>query len=355
MRYLWLFGLPLVLSLILTPLLIRLDRRVGLLDLPDDRRKLHLQPVPTAGGAAVMAAYFIALLVNQALFGSHWGVGFKLTLGLILGPALVGALGLLDDRRRVGPWAKIGVQVAGGLVIYTLGFRVNAITHPFGDYIPLGLLALPATLIWVLVITNAVNLIDGVDGLAAAIVTISLATLIAVSLRAGEVRVLFYAGALAGAVAGFYVYNFPPAKIFLGDCGSLALGFSLAAISLIENRKGTTTLSLLVPIVAMGVPLLDTGLAFIRRSANGLNPLRPDRQHLHHRLLRLGLTPRQVVLLFVYASLYLGFSATLLALLPKAYVLLMVVVLGLGVLVAMGFLRFLEGRLGGEEEKGATS
>jgi len=170
-------------------------------------------------------------------------------------------------------------------------------------------------------------------------------TLTAVSLRADEIRVLFYAGLLASAVAGFYYYNFPPAKIFLGDCGSLMLGFALAAISLIENRKGTTALSLLVPLVAMGVPILDTGLAFLRRSRNGINPFKADHHHLHHRLLRLGLTPKQVVMFFIYASLYLGVTATLLAVLPKAYVLLMVAILGLGVLVAMQALQFLEKKL----------
>ncbi|MBW1712042.1 MAG: undecaprenyl/decaprenyl-phosphate alpha-N-acetylglucosaminyl 1-phosphate transferase [Deltaproteobacteria bacterium] len=345
MRYFLLFALPFGLSLILTPFLIRLNTRQGLLDLPDDRRKLHAQPVPTAGGLAVLVSFLISLAINQILFGPAWGVSFKLTLGLALGCALVGLLGLIDDWRRIGPWAKIGVQLAGGVILYLFDFRVEALTHPFGDTIDLGWLGLPTTLIWVLLVTNAINLIDGVDGLAAGIVTISLMTLTAVSLRADEIRVLFYAGLLASAVAGFYYYNFPPAKIFLGDCGSLMLGFALAAISLIENRKGTTALSLLVPLVAMGVPILDTGLAFLRRSRNGINPFKADHHHLHHRLLRLGLTPKQVVMFFIYASLYLGVTATLLAVLPKAYVLLMVAILGLGVLVAMQALQFLEKKL----------
>jgi len=346
LTYLFLFGLPFAASLVLTPLLILLDRRLGLLDLPDERRKLHAKPVPTAGGAVIFVSFGLALAVNQALFGPAWGVPLRLSLGLILGLSLVAGLGLVDDWRKIGPWPKLGVQLLAGGVLYAFGFGVGELTHPFGSQISLGWLGLPATLIWVLLVTNAINLIDGVDGLAAGIVMVSLATLVAVSLRAGEVKVLYFAGLLGGALAGFYGYNFPPARIFLGDCGSLLLGFGLAAISLIENRKGTTTLSLLVPLVAMGVPILDTGLAFLRRSRNGISPLKPDRDHLHHRLLRLGLTPRQVVLLFVYATLYLGFSATLMALLPKTYVLMMVLVLGLGVLVAMEGLRFLEKRLG---------
>lgn len=345
MKYLLLLGLPFGLSLVLTPLLIRLDKRIGLLDLPDERRRLHLSPAPTSGGLAILVAFFIAMAVNQALAGQAWEATSRLSWGLFLGCAVVGGLGLVDDWRRVGPVGKIAVQLVGGLILYYFGFRVAALTHPFGDQVVLAYWSLPATLLWVLLITNAVNLIDGVDGLAGGIVAVSLATLIVVSLRAEEVRIVFYAGLLGGALVGFYIYNFPPAKIFLGDCGSLALGFALAAISLMENRKGTTTLSLLVPIVAMGVPLLDTGLAFFRRSRNGMSPLKADRQHLHHRLLRLGLTQRQVVLLFIYASIYLGFTATLLALLPKAYVLFMVIILGLGVGLAIQSLKFLESKI----------
>ena len=345
MSYLLLFGLPFVLGLFVTPLIIRFNTRIGLLDLPDERRKLHSRPVATAGGLAVLLAFFVSLGVGQALLGQHMGVSPKLSLGLALGTLIVGLLGLYDDWRRIGPWAKIVVQLLGGIVLFLFDFKVVGLTHPFGDTIPLTWLSLPATLIWILLVTNAINLIDGLDGLAAGIVIVSLATLASVSVRADEIRVLFYALILGGALAGFYLYNFPPARIFLGDCGSLSLGFALAAISLIENRKGTTTISLLVPLVAMAIPILDTGLAFLRRSRNRVSVLKADRQHLHHRLLRLGLTPRQVVMFFLYASLYFGITATILAVLPKTYVLLMVLVLALGVYVALQALRFLELRL----------
>lgn len=345
MKYILLFGLPLGLSLLLTPLVIKLNIRIGLMDLPDERRKLHAQPVPTAGGLAVLISFLAALAINHFYSGAEFGVAPGLSLGLGLGCLVVGLLGLVDDLRDIGPWGKIGVQLMGGLILYYFDFRVAAITHPFGDSIDLNWLSLPMTLIWVLLVTNAINLIDGVDGLAAGIVVVSLATLTAVSIRADEGRVLFFAAILGGSLAGFYVYNFPPAKIFLGDCGSLVLGFALAAISLIENRKGTTTISLLVPLVAMGIPILDTALAFLRRSRNGTNPLKADRHHLHHRLLRLGLSPRQVVIFFLYASLYLGFTATLLAVLPKTYVLLTMVILAAGIYVAMQALKFLEKRL----------
>lgn len=345
MSYILLFGVPLLLSWVLTAGLINLGPRIGLLDLPDERRKLHDQPIPTAGGLAILVSFLVSLGLNQAVLGSSWGVTHDQAWGLALGCLVVGALGLYDDWRHIGPWPKIAIQLLGGLILYAYGYRIEGLTHPFGETVSLDWLQMPMTLIWVLLVTNAINLIDGVDGLAAGIVLVSLATLSAVSLRADEIRVLYFAGLLGAAVAGFYVFNFPPAKIFLGDCGSLVLGFCLAAISLIENRKGTTTISLLVPLMAMGVPILDTGLAFLRRSRNGVNPLRGDRGHLHHRLLRLGLTPRQVVLTFLFATLYLGVMATLLAVLPKTYVLLMVFVLGLGVFMAMRALRFLETKL----------
>lgn len=355
MKYLLLIGLPFAISLALTPLIIRLNRRLGLMDLPDERRRLHSAPVPTAGGLAVLIAYFIGLAASHLVYGQEWDISVKTTWGLVLGLAMVGGMGLVDDRKRLGPWPKLAVQVAGGLLLHHFGFRIEALTHPFGDQINMAWLSAPATVVWVVLICNAINLIDGVDGLAAGIASVSLLTLIAVSVRAGETSVLFYAAGLAGALGGFYIYNFPPARIFLGDTGSLALGLGLAAISLIENRKGTTVLSLLVPIVAMGVPILDTGLAFLRRSRNGVSPFAGDRQHLHHRLLNLGLSPRQVVLFFLYASVYLGFSATLVALLPKSYVLTMVAILALGLVVAMEALHFLERRItrndAGSEDK----
>lgn len=345
MKYLVLFGLPFLLALVLTPAVIRLNSRWGLVDLPDERRRLHERPVATSGGVAVILAYLISLAVNHWLFGDQFGAVTSLSWGLAVGLLGLGLLGLIDDKYDLGPWIKLAGQVAGGVVLYYFGFRIEAVTWPFGGQLDTGWLALPATVFWVVLICNAINLIDGVDGLAAGIAVVSLATLIAVSLRAGEQRVLFYAGMMAGAVAGFYRYNFPPARVFLGDTGSLALGLGLAAISLLENRKGTTALSLLVPIVAMGLPILDAGLAFLRRSRNGVSPFVGDRGHLHHRLLRLGLGPRQVVLLFIYATIYLGFTATLMALLPKTYVFLMIVILAVGLVVAMEALRFLEDKL----------
>lgn len=351
MKYVLLLALPFSLTALLTPLWIKLSPRLGLLDLPDERRKLHTSPVPTAGGVVIVLGFMVSLAVNQIAYGQDWSVPISLSLGLGLGCLLLGILGAYDDAKKVGPWVKIIVQLIGGLIIYSFGLRVQALTHPFGDQVSLSFLSLPATLLWVLVITNAVNLIDGVDGLAGGIVIIALATLSVVSYRAGEAPVLFYAGMLGAALAGFYLFNFPPAKVFLGDAGSLFLGFALAALSLIENRKGTTTLALLVPILAMGVPLLDAGLAFLRRSRNGVHPFTADRQHLHHRLLRLGLTPRQVVMVFVYVSLYLGFSASLMALLPKTYVFMMIIILALGVLVAMAILSFLEKRISALERR----
>ncbi len=349
MKYFYLFGLPFLAGLIFTSAQAWLDRRLGLMDQPDEQRKLHQSPVPTAGGLSVMAAHLLGMIVAVPYFLHDWSLSRGRAAGMMLGGLLLCAVGLWDDRRRMGPWSKLAFQAAAGLTLWLSGYGVAAITHPFGDQIGLGWLSLPATVIWVLVVTNAINLIDGVDGLAAGIVMISLGTLMAVSYRAGEMDVIFYAGPLLAALAGFWIFNLPPARIFLGDSGSLFLGYCLAAFSLMENRKGATAMSLLVPIVAMGVPLLDTCLAFFRRSANGCHPFKPDRLHLHHRLLRLGMTPRQVLFAFLYASIYLGFSALLLSMLPKAYLAIMILIMAVGVVAGMGFLRFLEGRLCGPD------
>ena len=188
--------------------------------------------------------------------------------------------------------------------------------------------------IWIVGITNAMNLIDGLDGLAAGVVVIAAVTLLVIAVRYGEAAVLVTALLLAGTLLGFLPYNLPPARIFLGDTGSLFLGATIAAISLLHNRKGALTITLLLPVVLLAVPILDTTLAFFRRILGLRHPFRGDTEHLHHRLLRLGLAPTQALALFYSVSAVLGVTAFLLTFVPKQYTMVAVLVLALGV-VAM--------------------
>lgn len=342
-----------LLSAGLTPLLIRVATRIGLIDSPHTG-KIHLRPTPTAGGLVLFVAFF-ATLWGILLAEGMGGPGDLRALGgLTLASLLVVALGLYDDLRGAGVLQKLAVQVPAGLLLYLVGFRVERLTNPFGPELVLGPLSLPLTLLWILAITNAVNLIDGLDGLATGVAFIAALTLAAVGFARGEVLLLVLAATLAGSLLGFLGYNFPPARIFLGDTGSLLLGLLLSVISLVESRKATLALALLVPIVAMLVPILDTCLAIVRRVRNGQHPFRGDTEHLHHRLLMLGLNQRQAVLLMWAASAYFGWLAFVLSVLPKERVLWAFGLLGAGVYAALALLRHMERRAMSREQRAAA-
>ena len=195
------------------------------------------------------------------------------------------------------------------MLVFAFDVRIDFITDPFGDYIYLEFLAIPATIFWLVGLTNTVNLIDGLDGLAAGVSTIASITIFLVALQHGIILVAVLTAALAGAAFGFLYYNFNPAKIFMGDSGSQFLGFMLAGISVIGAVKSAATIALIVPILALGLPILDTTFAIVRRYRGGVPIFKPDKGHLHHRLLDLGFSQRQAVLLMYVISALLGLSA----------------------------------------------
>jgi UDP-GlcNAc:undecaprenyl-phosphate GlcNAc-1-phosphate transferase len=303
--------------------------------------KIHTRPIPTAGGVPVVLAFLGGLWAADL-----WGEAPLTTdrlVGLTIAALLVLALGVYDDLRGTNAWEKLAAEAAAAVVLFVAGFRVVALTNPLGDAIPLGIVALPVTVAWILVVTNAINVIDGLDGLAAGVVTIAALTLFGIALRFEEVTIAALALPLAAATLGFLPLNWPPARVFLGDAGSLTLGFVLAAISLLENRKGTVAVTLLLPMVLLAIPLLDAGLAFFRRVRRGRHPFRRDTEHLHHRLLGLGLAPRQI-LTFVYGlAVCLGLTAYLISVMPKQFVAVVVLILGLGGLLGLRMLAYLEG------------
>jgi len=303
--------------LISTPLVMRFARRTGAIDHPGPRR-IHREPVPTLGGLGFVAAVLGVAWVARALPGPAGELDVRPLVGLTFAAIPIVALGVADDLRAAPPLVKLALQACGALVLVLFGYNVPVITNPFDGPIASGALGAPLTVIWVVVVINAVNLIDGLDGLAAGVVAIAAGTLWWVGRTHGDFQVMFFSTLLIGATLGFLRYNFPPARIFMGDTGSHFLGLTLAALSLIENRKGTATVTLLFPLVAMGLPIADSVLAFVRRLVAGRPVFRADSGHIHHRLLRLGLSARGAVLVLWGLCAVLGGAAVLLSSLPRS-------------------------------------
>lgn len=254
------------------------------------------------GGIAIYLGFIITILATQTITAR--------LVGLLIGGTLIIFLGLIDDIRSLSPRGKLLGQVAAALILVGFGTQVDFITNPLtGGVTSLGSLAIPLTVIWIVGVTNAVNLIDGLDGLAAGISAIAAITLAVVGWAAGQGNAAVWALILALSTLGFLRYNFHPARIFMGDSGSMFLGFNLAALSLMSLTKSTTAFSLLVPFIILGIPILDTFCAIVRRLAGGQPIFKADREHLHHRLLGLGLSHRGTVLVIYIFSGVFGLSA----------------------------------------------
>jgi UDP-GlcNAc:undecaprenyl-phosphate GlcNAc-1-phosphate transferase len=304
-------------SAILTPLVRWFALRIGAFDEPDARR-VHQRRIPRLGGIAVVAAFFTSLLV---LFGLEQSSLGRLLLskpvlvgGLFVGGVGAALLGAVDDLRGVRALHKLLVQVVIATIAYGCGFQIDAVALPWVGTVHFGLLGLPLTILWFVAVMNAVNLIDGLDGLAGGIAFVACVSNFVVGWMNDALLVVVLSAALAGAVLGFLIYNFNPASIFMGDTGSLFLGFVLAASSLLGSSiKSSTTVALLVPVLALGVPIMDTLFTMVRRWLERRPLFAPDRGHIHHKLLDLGLTHRRAVLTLYGVSVVLAASAVAVA------------------------------------------
>lgn len=329
-----------VIALALTPLAMRIARAAGAIDLPDARR-IHTTPTPRFGGLAIATAVLGTAWLARALPGPAAQLDPRPLLGLTCAAVPILALGIADDLRSVSPWVKLVLQSCAALVLTAFGYGIPLLTNPFGEPLQLGALNLPFTVAWVLVVTNAINLIDGLDGLASGVVAIACAALWCAARLHADFYVMFFAALMMGACAGFLRWNFPPARVFMGDTGSQFLGLTLAAVSLLENRKGTAAATLLLPLVAMALPLADSTLAFLRRLAHRQPVFRGDTQHLHHQLLQVGLSPRGALAALWGLCALFGALAVLLTWLPRTWSLLLVTLLGAVLLVTFELLRAL--------------
>ena len=316
-----------VVTLALTPLARTLALRAGALDHPGPRR-VHAVATPRFGGLGMAVAVLGVAWAARLLPGPAHELDVRPLLGLTVASLPMLALGVLDDLGSVGPWVKLSVQACAALALTVFGYGVPLLTNPFGAPLVTGLWSVPLTIVWVVVLTNAVNLIDGLDGLAAGVVGIACAALWLTGRGHGDFYVMFLTAILLGACGGFLVWNRPPARIFMGDTGSQFLGLTLSAISLLENRKGTAALTLLLPLVALGVPLADGTLAFVRRALRGQPVFRGDAGHIHHRLLDAGLSPHAALGVLWGLSAMFGAAAILLDRLSHTWTALVVSVLG---------------------------
>ncbi|MHB1128333.1 MAG: glycosyltransferase family 4 protein [Bacillota bacterium] len=305
-----------VLAWILTPLARRFGVRIGAVDMPNER-KVHNKHIPRTGGLAIYLGFLAAVLITQSLS--------RELLGLLVGGTIIIVLGLMDDWKGLHPWVKLLGQISAAVVLISFGVKVTTVTNPLsgilhlgGNSINLSVLSIPATILWITGVTNALNLIDGLDGLAAGTSAIAAVTIAVVSFTGGQSMPAYVALFLAASAIGFLRHNYHPARIFMGDSGSMFLGFNLAALAIMGLSKGATAMSLFVPAVILGIPLLDTLFAILRRFFNRRPIFQADRRHLHHRLLALGMSHRQAVLVFYGISLCLGVTAVLLTVLTTA-------------------------------------
>lgn len=341
-----LFVAAALLTLLLTPPVRALALRLGAVDHPGPRR-VHETPVPKLGGLSMAFAVLAVAWAAYLLPGPLGVIDPRPFVGFSIASLVILALGTFDDVRGASPAVKLFFQAVAAVVLTQFGLGIPRITLPFIGEISTGSMSAPLTIAWILLVTNAINLIDGLDGLAAGTVLIASMTLWTVGRMHEDIYVLFLTAVVAGATLGFLRYNFPPARVFMGDTGSQFLGFALATISLIDNRKGAATITLLFPLVAMGVPILDGLLAFGRRALSGRSVFVADAGHIHHRLLNIGLSKRSAVLVLWYVCAYLGVMAVVVSVLPRHYGWLVVALLAMGIYLAIQVLEFVDRRIQG--------
>lgn len=326
MSWVYIFILPLIIVLCVTPLVKKLAFWIGAVDHPDER-KVHTNIMPRLGGLAIFIATTIGLFIfTIAEFDElYW---------MLLGSLVIVATGIMDDIKPLSAKTKLLAQIAAAMIVVYGGIRIEFINIPLTDEVLyFGQWSWLISIIWIVGITNALNLIDGLDGLAAGVSSIALGTIFIMSLMMGNIAVATISLILLGSTIGFLFFNFYPAKIFMGDSGSLYLGFFLAALSIL-GFKNITVISYVFPILILGVPIFDTFFAIIRRYRSGKSIIAPDKKHLHHCLIALGFSHRKTVLI-IYGITML-FSLAALFLTQTTVWTGILVVMGLAFLVLLG-------------------
>ncbi|ADL52750.1 MraY family glycosyltransferase [Clostridium cellulovorans] len=297
-----LFLLGFIICLLLVPLVKKIAFVIGAVDIASGGRRIHSKDTPLLGGLSIYIAFAVVSLFFTGEFDK-----LKFIIVISALPIVVG--GILDDIYEIRPLYKIMFQLAGAVMLIVMGVKIQLLTNPFGtgdQFFSLQYLSIPITILWIIGVTNAFNLIDGLDGLCGGVAFISSLSIFFMSILNGRPMVAALTIILCGSILGFLMFNFHPATIFLGDTGSQLLGFLLAAISMVGTVKSATAFAVAVPILALGIPIYDTLFAMIRRKVNGKPILQADKGHFHHRLLDLGLSQVQAVVIIYIISGILG-------------------------------------------------
>lgn len=297
-----------VISFLSTPVVKSLAIKVGAIDVPKDNRRMHKTPIPRLGGLAIFLGFMLSVLIFADLD--------RPVQGILMGAVMIVILGILDDIMTLKALPKFLVQIAAAGVAVYYGNVIQYVSNPIltsaAPYIDLGAWAVPVTIIWIVAITNAVNFIDGLDGLAVGVSAISTATLLITAILVSEGNIAIILAALLGACLGFIPYNMNPARIFMGDTGSTFLGYILATLSIQGLFKLYAIISFAVPFLILGLPIFDICFAILRRVAKGKSPMAADRGHVHHRLIDLGFSQKQAVAIAYMITAILGLSAVVL-------------------------------------------
>ena len=305
--------LAFIASIVLTPIVKRLAFRLGAVDSPN-YRKLHTRVMPRLGGLAIFGSFLIGYMIlrpEDPISNSIEAALIPIEAALLIGAFLIIITGILDDIYEITAKAKLfGQIIAASIVVIGGGLEISFINLPFGGEIDFGYASIPLTILWIVGITNAINLIDGLDGLAAGVSSIALLTLAGMAFIMGDVFVMSIAALLAASSLGFLAYNFHPAKIFMGDTGALFLGFMISVLALM-GFKNVTVVALIIPIIMLGVPISDTFFAIVRRIREKQPLSAPDKAHLHHCLLNIGFSHRQTVLIIYGLAALFGLAALL--------------------------------------------
>ncbi|HSH35648.1 MraY family glycosyltransferase [Schnuerera sp.] len=302
------FIISAAISLFMTPVAKKLAVKFGAVDIPKDERRVHSKPMPLMGGLAIYFGIFISSLIFLPID--------KTLISIIIGGSIILISGVIDDIKGLSPKAKLTFQIIASIVLILGDVKIDAITNPFGKPGTLLLLngfSIPLTIFWVVGITNTLNLIDGLDGLAAGVAMIASLSFLFVANKFSYIPIMIMSAIVAGSCIGFLPYNFNPAKIFMGDTGALFLGFMLAALSIEGVMKSVATIAVVVPIIILGVPIFDTTFAIFRRLLNGKSIAEADKGHLHHRLLNMGYSQKKTVLILYSISAVFGLCAIFIA------------------------------------------
>lgn len=294
-----------LLAFLSTPFVKKLAKKIGAIDIPKDKRRMHTDSVPLIGGLAI----FLGFLVSTVFFAE---IDIKI-IAILSGALIMVMLGVFDDKYALGAKFKLMIQIIAAAIPVIAGVRIERIILPFlkSGGIEFGWLAYPITILWIVALTNAVNLIDGLDGLAAGVSAIASFSMFLIALMQGNYVIAVMSAALVGACCGFLPYNFSPASIFMGDTGSTFLGFVMASLSVLGLFKIHAIISFAVPFIAFGIPIFDTSFAIFRRIKEHRPIMSPDRGHLHHRLVDMGFSHKQAVLIIYAICIVLGAVAVL--------------------------------------------